>query len=144
MTKRHDYKAMEELKLLQNVIGRQEDFRMKIKSWAVTLVSAVSIAFLSGKINISSKSYIIMSVGIIVSFCWTDVIYRVAQNRAMKRSGNVESYLRGEVEYSGPKIGSSLSIPNTLSEQFGAFNNVRTYSVYLILVILTLILSFCK
>lgn len=125
--------ALEELKIIQDVIYDQEAIRFKIKGWAVALITAISIAFLSKKINFSSTEYLFTSVGIVLLFFWTDVIHRIAQDRAQKRALNIERFLRGETEYDGPKVSISLSRDNTIKDMLRSAKNVRVYFPYLVL-----------
>jgi len=125
--------ALEEWKIVQDVIHDQEEIRFKIKGWAVALISAISITFLSKKINFSSAEYLFISVGIVLLFFWTDVIHRVAQDRSQKRTFDIECFLRRKTEYDGPKVSISLSRANTIKEQLRSAKHARVHFPYLVL-----------
>lgn len=136
-----DQKAFEELKALQNIISSQEETRAKVKNWAVGLISAISVAFLTQKASFSRKGYFVISIGITILFLWLDVVHRVAQNRAIQRSNEVERILREEADYDGPKIGATLAVANTLREQIRALNNIRLYIPYIVLIIIVIVIT---
>ena len=127
--------AWEEVKLLQEIAKNQEDWRFKIRGWAMALVTALSVAAFSSDVRLSGSQYFMLSVVILLVTCWLDVIYRVAQNRALDRAGVVEKHLRGEGDYDGPKITESLSKPSTMAAQLTALTNVRVYGPYVFLFI---------
>ncbi len=136
--------AFAEIKILNDIVSLQETVRQKIRNWAITLVSAVSVAYLSKDIEISTHTYIIVCYSVLVLFLWADVIHRVAQSRAIKRTVQVEDCFSGQTQYDGPKIATSLSPNSNIRDQWHALNNVRIYSVYIILAILATVLSICK
>lgn len=128
--------AIDEMKILRDIAKHQEDQRLKIKGWLITLVTALSIAYLTKKLSISALQYVGLSLLLSVLFLWLDVVFKVAQNRALKRCADVENYLRvGAGNFDGPLISVTLSKANTCSEQLAALNNVRVYGVYVLLAI---------
>jgi len=136
--------AFDEIKILNDIIGIQEDVRQKIRNWTIILISGVSIAFLSKKIDLGPYHYLAVCYSILLLFLWADVIHRVAQSRAIRRSIDVEKALGDGGQYDGPKIATSLSVSSNLREQWRAFNNVRVYSIYLILGLLSTVIFLCK
>jgi hypothetical protein len=137
-----EQKAFEELKILKEIIFLQEEARAKIKSWAVGLVSAITVTFVSERISLSWEEYLLICGGILALFLWMDVIHRVAEDRAIKRSSEIEVILRDRSkQYDGPKISISVSIPNKFSEQRKALLNVRVYSPYAVIMALIIIVA---
>jgi len=130
--------ALEELKLLQGIAEKQEELRFKIRGWCLALVTALTAAFLSEKTDFSGAQYILISCLILALFLWLDVLYRVAQDRALTRAEIVEKNLRGVEEYAGPLIRNSLSVKNTIKDQRTSLNNIRVYGPYLLLFIIVL------
>lgn len=134
--------ALEELKMLQEIAQNQEELRFKIRGWCMALITALAVAFLSKELKLSGGHFALISSIILFLFLWLDVLYRVAQVRAFKRADAVESFLRGEEQtYEGPKIRSSLSIPNSLEEQKESLNNIRIYGPYIPMIALVLIVG---
>jgi len=135
--------AVEELKIVEEIINYQESIRFKFLGWLITIISAISVAFLSSKLNISQNSFLLLSTLIIMIFLWLDTIHRVAVDRAIERAGKIERYLRAEnKKYDGPKIGESISIKNGIKYQIIALANIRVYSPYLALFIAVLVIYF--
>lgn len=133
--------AIEELKLLQIIAGNQEELRFKIRGWCIALVTALTAAFLSGKIEFLGIEYILISCLILTLFLWLDVLYRVAQDRALTRAAVVEENLRGSEVYEGPLIRNSLSVKNTIKDQRKSLNNIRVYGPYLLLFVIVLLVG---
>lgn len=130
--------ALEELKILQGIAQNQEELRFKIRGWCLALVTAFSVAFLSEKVKFCGGQFILISSLIVVLFLWLDVLYRVAQDRAFARAKDVEKYLRGTGDYSGPLIRNSLSVPNSVKDQCESLNNIRVYGPYVLLFLIIL------
>ena len=107
--------ALEELKIFQKTISDHEDVFLKIRGWSITLVSAISVGYLSDRISISYFEYVFLSLMIVVFFSWSEAIHRVAQTRAKNRSGEIEQAIRGEIEYNGPSIRATFTQGNTLA-----------------------------
>jgi hypothetical protein len=91
--------TLEELKLVQFIIHNQEQMRIKVVGWCIATISAISVAYLSLKLNLPSKSYFSLSLIIILIFLWLDTVHRVAVDRAIFRSGEIERFFRKECEY---------------------------------------------
>ncbi len=125
--------ALEEYKLLQSIAEAQETLRFKIRGWCVALITALSVAVLSQKIHFSGGQFLSLASVIVLMFLWLDVLYRVAQDRALDRAKVVEKSLQGLIEYDGPKIRDKLSVQNSLADQVHALKNVRIYGPYLLL-----------
>ena len=125
--------ALEELKLVQSIIHTQEQMRFKVVGWCIATITGLSVAYLSEKLDLPHTSYFVLSILIILIFLWLDTVHRVAVDRAIMRSGEIEKALRGEAEYDGPKIGESLSLKNGILYQLRSLKNVRVYGPYLAL-----------
>ena len=125
--------ALEEFKLVQSIINNQEQIRVKVVGWCIATISAISVAYLSKKFQFSPGSYFAVSLTIIVIFLWLDTVHRVAVDRAIIRSGEIESFFRKEVDYDGPKIGKSISVKNGIPYQLRSLKNVRVYGPYVAL-----------
>ena len=116
--------------------------RLQVRFAAVAVATAVSVAFLSGTTLISGNSFLVLGGAIVFAFLWLDVVHRVAQDRAMARSREVEKVLRTEqAPCDGPLIGERLSAPNRLRDQLSAVANVRVYGPYLVLAAALFIVS---
>lgn len=103
--------AVEELKLIQGIIGRQEEVRLRLRSWGITLIAAASVAQLSGELELSASRYLFVSLSVIGLFWFLEAVHRRAEERAILRSAQIESALRGEEQYRGPLIRRSLKQP---------------------------------
>ena len=133
--------ALEEFKLLQGIAEAQETLRFKIRSWCVALITALSVAVLSQKIQFSVCQFLLIATVIMLMFLWLDVLYRVAQDWALRRAKLVEESLRGLIKYDGPKVRESLSAPNSVADQVLSLNNVRVYGPYLLLLVILVVVA---
>src|SRR5690349_24750348 len=115
-----DSMALEELKFLQDSIARQEGLRLQFRGWNIALLTALTAAFLANNSPLSKGKYMAVSIGLSLLFFWLETVHRVAENRAIKRSNEVEAALRAEIDYDGPRIGRSMSRANNLNEQLAA------------------------
>ncbi len=134
--------ALEELKILQEIIARHDDISFKIKGWCVTLITAIILAIKSGKFSISVSSGLVLLGGISILFLWVDIIYRVAEDRAISRSREVERLIRDHIVYDGPQIAESLSVKTTFMDQMSSLNNIRIYVPYIAISIIVLAVVF--
>jgi hypothetical protein len=134
--------AIEELKILQTIIHNQDIIFSRIRGWCVVVVGGISIGLLSDKIQIPNAPYLAISTLIVFTFTWTEAIHRVAQKRAMTRSGDVESFLRGEREYDGPLIRNSLNKTNRFKDQIGTFSNRRFIGFYFAILFIPVFIGF--
>ena len=137
---------LKEYEFLQNIIARQENTRLTIRNWFMGFITALSIAYLSNSVSIPKNGFLLVSVVLILLFYWTELVYRVAEKRAMIRSDEVEKYLREGTEYDGPKIGLSLGKSNRFSDQLKEIpTNIRISGPYVVISILILLIAlFCK
>jgi len=137
----NDEKAFEELKIFQKSISDHDAAFNKIRGWSITLISAISVGYLSDRLAISKLDYLSLSLMIVLFFSWSEAIHRVAQSRATKRTGEIERAIRGEIEYTGPFIRKTFKQGNSFSDQVVAVRKPRFYVTYLSLVVIILIVS---
>ena len=83
-------------------------------------------------------------MGVTVSFLffWMDVVYKVAQDRAIARSAKIEDQIRNGAQYDGPRVGTSLAQRNSLTAQRHAAAKMRVWFPFLVLLILVLFAAF--
>ncbi len=134
--------AWEEIKLLHEIVKNQEEWRFKIRGWAVALLTALSVVAFSNDVKITGSQYLALSIVVLLVTCWIDVIYRVAQDRALERANIVEEQLRTQRKYDGPKIRVKLSRPNSIEAQLSALNNIRVYGPYLLLLFIVSVIAY--
>jgi hypothetical protein len=132
--------ALEELKLLQAVIHKQDDARSHIVGWSVAVVVALTVAYLSDK-GLTGKTYCFLGTVVVLLFLWLDVVHKVAQDRAISRVKAIEKSIRTGTYYIGPCIAGTLTRPNTLYEQCLAARNVRVWAPYATLFLTVLLVS---
>ena len=132
--------AIEEQKLLTQIIQHQETFALRIVGYAGAVITALSALRLTSETVLPLGAYIVTSGIAIGLFFWTAVIFRVAQDRAIGRSFDVEAHIRdlldeGKVfaSYDGPLIAESLSNRNTADAQRHAAENVRVWGPFALL-----------
>jgi hypothetical protein len=134
---------LKELEFLQGVIARQENARLTIRNWYMGFITVLVVAFFSKEISMNKNAFISIGSTLTLLFYWTELVYRVAEKRAMVRSNEVEGKLRESENYDGPKIGVSLGRPNTIKDQLKEVpNNVRISGPYLVMLIMLLLIYF--
>lgn len=134
---------LKELELLQSIIARQENARLTIRNWFIGFITALVVSYLSNSISIPTSTFLSIGTVLILMFYWTELVYRVAEKRAIVRSNEIEMQLRDMESYDGPKIGLSLGRPNRLRDQILEIpNNVRISGPYLTILILVLLIAF--
>lgn len=140
--------ALEELKILQEIIARHDDISFKIKGWCLTLNIGILAALygVSGGNSIQLSKYLIYPslLLIIVFFIWLEAIYRVAMNRAIQRTAKIEKEICENDLKDYPKINAALGKPNKIKDQLKALNNVRIVAPYLIIFIIDTLALFIK
>ena len=136
--------ALSELKMVQDIIHNQEQMRLKVVGWCIAAVTGISIAFVSKTLVVPTKYYLALSLAITCIFLWLDTVHRVAVDRAIARSGDIEGFLRGEHEYDGPKIGKSISVASGARYQAESLKNVRVYGPYLALSLIVVAVAVIK
>jgi hypothetical protein len=104
-----DQRAVEEWKLLQAIIARQEDLVFKIRGYNYALLTAFSAGIIGGKLPISGWLFLGIGWGLGIAFLWMELAQRVGLKRAVERSKNVESSLASSSGYDGPLLAATLT-----------------------------------
>jgi len=90
--------ALDELKLVQDLIYRQETYAHSVFKSAFIVVVGLMLAFLSERFQIEKWMFLVLSVVILLSFCYAQLIYRESFIQLIKRSLELQGYLRGDQE----------------------------------------------
>lgn len=133
--------AIEELRQLQLIIGRQDELKARTKSIAVAMFSALTVGFVSKHpLGIGSWEYLALSILIALLFLGVESVYGATEIEAENRVSKIESFLRGdEMEYDGPMISASLVVEYTFDQFKVAAARQRTYYLYVTLLIIAAI-----
>lgn len=103
-----------ELTELQLVISRHEDHAFKVRGFLYAIIGALTTAlFLEHPLLTRSAYGRVCAVAVFV-FMAMELLHRCYAGRAIDRVRSVESALRGEVAYDGPKIGEALNLTRPL------------------------------
>ncbi|MGH1484879.1 MAG: hypothetical protein ACRBCI_01590 [Cellvibrionaceae bacterium] len=121
---------LEEIKLLQPIIARQDEFQFKIKVLAMTIFSGLTIALFTFKTTLPSESY--FTISLILSLCFWLIggIYGGDETRAVKRVAELEEIFKDQSKhesYKGPAISGSLSFWEL---QIGELLKVYAYTLF--------------
>ncbi len=129
--------ALAELKMLQDVIARQDGFKDKTKAVAVTLFSALSVGYFSGQITLSWWQYFLTSAWICVAFVALEGLYGATEIKAESRVKKVEAFLRKERDttYGGPAMLTTLVQPGSFGNMLESILRWRTRFLYLSLLL---------
>ena len=136
--------ALEELKILQSIIDRQDRLKALVKRFALTLFMAISAAFVLTDIQreISSELYLVFIGLSLIAVYVTEAFYGVTEIHAEERVQKIEKFLRRteEAKYDGPRISESLLRPSrtTIKEALG---RPRTKMFYILLFLLAIVMS---
>lgn len=134
--------ALEERKIIQNIIHNQEEIRMKLVGWCITIVSGFIIAFHSNKIAISGTKFGLFTLLVVIVFLILDITNRSVFYKMLKRSKTVEKMIQnGASKYDGFKIEESMAEP---MEKKNVVYDFRLFSPYIALIIIIAISFFAK
>lgn len=135
-----DSKAFKELEIVQSIIHKQEELRSEQKKWCITIFAALTIPYLTGKIE-ERLLYLIPTILIIAIFYSIECNIAKDQWQTILRRNNIEKVLRNkEMEYDGPQIGLSFEARNNVSLKF--YFHMRLFVLYVSLIILSFLMAF--
>lgn len=117
-----DQRAIEEWKLLQAIIARQEDLVFRIRGYNYALLTAFSAGVIGGKVPISGWLFLSIGWGLGLAFLWMELAQRVGLTRAIGRSKLVERSLMSGSGYDGPLLAETLTDPVKMRDIFRPFH----------------------
>jgi hypothetical protein len=117
--------ALEELKMVHEVIARQERTRTLVRNWLVTLQAGLAIAYLSDQIAFSGLAYGFIASLSGIMFLLLEAVYSAAERQATRRGFEVEAYLRSVSGYEGPHVMDTM-VPAARDADSGVWDEVRT------------------
>lgn len=125
--------AMEELKLLQGIIARQDEFTARAKQWATGAVVALAA---TGAIHFTGFIVFVIIVLSTLSFAIVDGLFGAAEQLAEGRVEIVELALQtpGAPSYNGPSIYDSMTDKVKPRLVWKSIVRVRTLGFYAALV----------
>jgi hypothetical protein len=136
--------ALDELRILAGVIERKEGVRLRQRNWVITAVSGLSIAFFSDSHNIHPGEYAAVALATIAIFWLMETVYQHVEDRAIRRTRDLEELLRDGRPYDGPLISDSLA-PRSLQEQLQyvgrTFLAPRVASPYVALIVIVIVFT---
>lgn len=133
-----DQRAIEEWKILEGVNTRHIDLSFKTRGWMYTLITALTVGLLSGKAIIVWWEFLVISYGLIVLFLGMELIQRAFTAKARQRIAVVESSIRGEIPYDGPRVTEALPLDST---HFELLVEVKPQFVWLPYLLLTVAIT---
>lgn len=132
---------LKELDILASIIGIEEEIRAKFKGWYIVLLAGFSLAILSKTIILTNDFFIvIIPLFLTFSFWLLEGVYRVAEDRAIKRSATLEGEIKNPERFNSPNIATSLGIENTFSDILRTLWKKRIYGLYLLGIVLSWLL----
>jgi uncharacterized membrane protein len=132
-----DQIAVEELKFLQAIIARQDEFKARTKNWAVTVVAALTTVYLSGQAPLGRFQFLVIVGALSLAFMVIEALFGSAESHAEDRVRVVEHALRepGAPKYDGPMICDSMLQTITAWRLGKAMLYARTWVLYLFLIL---------
>ncbi len=131
--------ALKEIEILNLAIARQEDIGLKIRGWCITLITALTIAFLSNELITNKETFFWITLFVIFLFYHIETLHRVAEIRAIRRSQRVEKIMRLGLPYDGPDISRSLVFGRP-GDKRKAWFNPRIFWTYFFLFAFALVI----
>jgi hypothetical protein len=92
--------ARDELQILAGIIERKEQVRLRQRNWVITL----SLAFVSDNVGLRRSEYLALALSSIMIFWLMETVYQHVEDRAIRRSRDLEQVLREGRPYDGPLI----------------------------------------
>ncbi|MEL6431271.1 MAG: hypothetical protein AAFR54_19010, partial [Planctomycetota bacterium] len=140
-----DAQAFEEIKLLQAIIARQDDFKARTKAAAVTFFAALTALYARGDLGEARTPYALITLSAIVLFAFLETSYGGTMIKAESRVSKIEKRLRKKrssdrktSRYEGPRIGRTMGEVITWGNRWRAFKRPRTAWFYVPLFLVTL------
>lgn len=130
----NDLNPMEEMKLAQDIISKQEDFTFKVFSWAIGMITALTLGFYHTSIRINEWVYMLSGFVIIIVFFLVAKKHWATFYNAIKRSEKIETEMKND-NYAGVKLNEELKT----GDAFSITKHPRFYLPYVALILLVLI-----
>jgi hypothetical protein len=121
---------MEEWKQLQTIIGRYDTLEFQHRGWLLVLVGALIAALYADKGRLSGGLFAVVAGTVWALFLWMELVSRLTKRKALWRVRAVETCLRGEAPYDGPRLSLSLSFPAAVPEWRMMLREVRIALVW--------------
>lgn len=140
--------AVEELKLLQEIIGRQDILMARTKAFCITLTSALTVAYLKEDPKIiEDKEFLVVALVLALLFWFIESVYGAVEITAEKRVKTIErSFIimngNNQIDvrdYDGPKICHSLVDSFERKSILAAARREQTFLLYLTIGILSIL-----
>ncbi len=96
--------AMEEIKILQNIVARHEEHIFKIRGWMLLIESALLGAQASSTIDLSLFSHFYWGIAVIFLCLVLELTQRETMRLAIQRVDNIEKAIRDGGNYDGSKV----------------------------------------
>lgn len=123
-----DVNAMDELKIVQDIITTQEELCFKVYSWAVGFVTAFTIGLFHSSISIPSYAYMICGLIIVAGLFVVARHHWHTYSSAVVRSKQIESEINAGT-YSKVQINYVLATDKSI----GIFGGYKLWLPYLVL-----------
>ena len=129
--------ALEELRRLDSIIARHDEMTMKIKNWCIGLDTVIITAII--RINFKISELIMIStflVALIFCFLWIEAIFRLAMDRSIIRSGEIEREIQTSSFGEYPKINETLQAKSKINEFIKSGTKSRSFVPYIIILVI--------
>lgn len=127
--------AIEEIKLAQDLINTQENLHFKVFSWAIGVITALTIGFFHNNIDMHPAVYMTLGITVILIFNWVAKRHWNLFYCAAARSYDIELEVEND-NYSGIKLNRSL---NAHEKDIELKHRMRLYAPYLALSVVVLL-----
>lgn len=101
--------ALEEIRLLQTIVGRNEGLALQVRRWLLALLGALVVALFADRSKLQWLHFLLSACSLAILFALIESSVRVTVRQAIERVGVIEEQLRTNGKYDGPAIVRSLS-----------------------------------
>jgi hypothetical protein len=101
--------AMEEIRILQEIIGRNEGFAFQVRGWLLALLGAFVAVLFSDKSQLTPIIFVAIGWSLAFLLSMVEASIRITIRQSICRVGLIEEQLRKSSAYDGPSISRTLS-----------------------------------
>ncbi len=136
--------ALEEWKQAGSIVSHQEVLIFRIRSWYLTLVTAVTVLLLrSGQdIAVEPEPYFLLCAVLTILFLWLEVLHRIPLRKAVSRARAIEPAIRGESGYDGFRLSSAMGDHSDSSPTISIVIRARVWMLYAVVTALCAVVAF--
>jgi hypothetical protein len=102
--------ALTELGMLQELIARQEELRLKLRGWNLAVITGLVLAMASADLVLSKTQFAVVGLAVPLTGWFLEAYHNLAEHSAIRRARKVEYFLQSPSarKYDGPGISRAM------------------------------------